>query len=162
MDVAYVGDASHLRRRVRQHVTGNVEASALRRHLAGSLGLEVVRTPRPSGSTRLRLLDPDGERRLTALLVAAMWRVVVCDSAEEARAFQWYAIAHLDPHLNRDRRAWDSAADARFAALLATLVAAPPVPGAHLAQLPTAPGVYAVANVAGTVPARRSSQAPSA
>ncbi|MEM6785649.1 MAG: GIY-YIG nuclease family protein [Bacteroidota bacterium] len=136
----YVGDASNLRRRIRQHQRGNVEASALRKHVAKALGYSLARTRRASGGTRVRIDAPDpkaAEARVSAYLASGTWRWVACASKEEARALQWHAIALLDPLLNRDRRepALSAALDAKAAQLAAATPSGESVEG---------PGVYAL------------------
>jgi hypothetical protein len=145
MRAAYVGDASNLRARVRQHCGGNVEASALRKHVAAELGLGLTRERRASGSTRTRIDLPapkEGERQVSAYLGEGVWRAVVCASAEEARDAQWFAIDALAPYLNRERRVWDACLEPRYAGLLTRLREgeARPCGGA---SWPTTPGVYA-------------------
>jgi hypothetical protein len=144
MKVIYVGDASNLRRRIHQHGRGNVEGSALRKHLAKTLGYELARTRRPSGSTRVRIDAPDpraAEQQVSDYIAGGAWRWAACTSKEEAQALQWAAIEALDPLLNRDRRA--SPADERLGALVAALAGAPAAPHPS-ADPPDSPGVYAL------------------
>ena len=144
MIAIYVGDASNLRRRIQQHGRGNVEGSALRKHVAQALGYGLVRTRRSSGSTRVRINAPDpraAEERVSAYLQSGAWRWVKCATSEEAHELQWAAIAALDPALNRDRR--HPPPDNQLADLVRQLRAAPAVPHAALYP-PAAPGVYAL------------------
>ena len=143
MKVIYVGDASNLRRRIHQHGRGNVEGSALRKHVAEALGYGLARTRRPSGSTRVRIDAPDppaAEQQVSAFIQSGAWRWVTCDSATEAGVLQWLAIERLDPVLNRDRRPPE--VDVRLERLVETLTGAPLVPHEEL-DSPEAPGVYA-------------------
>ena len=144
MIAIYVGDASNLRRRIQQHGRGNVEGSALRKHVAEALGYGLARTRRPSGSTRVRIDAPDpraAEGRVDAYLQGGGWRWVTCKSPDEARELQWVAIEALNPALNRDRRT--SPPDSQLADLVRQLRAAPAVPYAAL-DPPATPGVYAL------------------
>lgn len=145
MRVVYVGDAGDLRKRLRQHCGGNVEASALRKHVAHAMGLGLSRETRANGkSVRVRIDLPDpaeGEGRVSAYLREGTWRVVACVSAEEARDFQWFAIDRLNPTLNRERRMWVAEAEARYEELIDRLRnGACGACGAG--DWPTAPGVY--------------------
>ncbi len=144
MKVIYVGDASNLHRRIRQHGRGNVEGSALRKHVAEALGYGLARTRRPSGSTRVRIDAPDpraAEQEVSEYIAGGAWRWVTCHPKHEARALQWTAIETLDPVLNRDRRA--SPVDGRLGELVAELSGAPAVPHPS-ADPPDSPGVYAL------------------
>lgn len=142
MIAIYVGDASDLRRRIHQHGRGNVEGSALRKHIAEALGYSLARTRRPSGSTRVRVdaTDPRAaEQQVSDYIARGAWQWVACASKEEARALQWAAIEALTPVLNRDRRTHPSTEWLRD--LVAALAAAPAVPHAS-ADPPGLPGVY--------------------
>lgn len=142
MIAIYVGDASNLRRRIRQHGRGNVEGSALRKHVAVTLGYGISRTRRPSGSTRVRINAPDpraAEQQVSDYIAGGAWRWVACTSKEEARELQWAAIEALDPFLNRDRRPPEP--DEHYRQLVGTLVEASPI-GHSDADPPEAPGVY--------------------
>lgn len=144
MKVIYVGDASNLHRRIRQHGRGNVEGSALRKHVAEALGYGLARTRRPSGSTRTRIDVPDpreAEQEVSDSIAGGAWRWVVCDSKAEAQALQWAAIEALDPLLNRARRA--PTRDERHPRLIAALRSSPLF--VHSAfDPPATPGVYAL------------------
>lgn len=142
----YVGDSRRLSRRlIANHRGGNVEASALRKHLAESMGNELVRTKRPGGSVRVRVasLDgDDGEHRISQYLRSGSWKYVVCRSYAEASDFQWFAIERLDPLVNRRREAWREEERPRYEALLATLEGSPYTAGDDLDGVPGVPGVY--------------------
>ena len=144
MIAIYVGDASNLRRRIRQHSRGNVEGSALRKHVAEALGYGLARTRRPSGSTRVRIDAPDpraAEQQVSNYIAGGAWRWVACTSKEKAQVLQWAAIEALGPVLNRDRR--PPRADGRLQELAAELASASAVPHPS-ADPPDSPGVYAL------------------
>ena len=146
MQVIYVGDSSNLRKRIRtNHGGGNVEGSAFRKHLATAFGYGIARTKRESGTFRVRLDLPDprvGERQITDYVRGGHWKVVACDTDEEANAFQWFAIERLSPKLNRDRRDWDRRLASRFESLETALAAVIPVAWSEVNSLPEEPGVY--------------------
>lgn len=68
----YIGDASDVISRILTcHCSGNVEGSALRKHVASSMGFAFSRTFRPSGTQKLRLDVPNpraGEAQITAYI----------------------------------------------------------------------------------------------
>lgn len=106
----YVGDARNIRKRLRQHQSGNVEASALRKHIAEAMGYRIRREKRQSGSYRKRLDLPDpkvGESKISRYILSGGWRFVVCTDYKEANQLQWFLIAQLMPVLNVDSRSWD-------------------------------------------------------
>ena len=118
MHAIYVGDSRNVQKRIKiNHCSGNVEASALRRHIAQAMGYRLKRENRPSGSTRVRidLPDPsDGERRISDYMRSGKWRVITCDNYELANDFQWYVIDRLKPRLNRDRKEYPKAMTTLF------------------------------------------------
>ena len=142
----YVGDSRDVVRRLTtDHSGGNVEGSALRRHIAEDMGYEFTRTKRPSGNTRVRIAAPNersGELRVTAYIRSGRWKYVLCDSYEEASDFQWFAIERLNPLTNRRRGTWRRSELPRYEALLAALEASRPIEGGHLNHLESGPGVY--------------------
>jgi hypothetical protein len=144
----YIGDSSDVTARILTcHCSGNVEGSALRKHIADSMGFRLSKTRRSSGTKKVRLDMPDprvGEARITAYVRSGSWKYVVCASYEEANAFQWFAIEALNPLLNRDRRASDQLRAARFRDLLADLERSGPYTFSELRRLPTGSGVYAL------------------
>lgn len=143
----YVGDSGDIIKRIRtNHCSGNVEGSAFRKHVAAEMGYAITKTKRDSGSTKVRLDLPDprvGERRITNYLRSGSWRIVICDTYDEAHDFQWYAIAKLQPTLNKAAQAWDSAAGARYAQLLQSLLDCTLIPYADIGGSESGPGVYA-------------------
>ena len=146
-NVIYVGDSGDVIKRIRRtHCSGNVEGSAFRKHVATELGYDIGRTKRASGTTKVRLdlLDPkSGENEITRYMRSGAWRFVFCDSANEARDFQWYVIDNLRPALNRDSRSWDCNCDQRYSQLLHVLLDCHSVEYANLAGQTSGPGVYA-------------------
>lgn len=145
MLIVYVGDSGNVSKRIRRnHCGGNVEASALRRHVAERKGFPIKKTRRPSGSRRVRLDLPDpkaGEEEISAYLRSGMWKLVICDSPEEARDFQWYVIEALNPLLNVDRQPWNTDRGARYQSLLAELTGFPCRSYRDL-ETESGPGVY--------------------
>ena len=142
----YVGDASRVSRRVLQsHSSGNVEGSALRQHVAASLGYRLQRSSRVKGSTKIRLDMPipkEGENAVTVYIRSGRWRFVTCNSASEAEDFQWYAIAQLSPALNITRRRWREDMELSYARLFSSLVTAPLHTYQDFPRGIAVPGVY--------------------
>jgi len=135
-----------VKKRIRtNHCGGNVEASALRRHLAEAKGYTIKSTKRTSGSTRVRIDLPEpktGEMDVSDYIRSGEWRYVICDSYTEAHEFQWYAIAQLRPLLNRDRKPWNIGNLQRYQFLLAKLTSSSPVTCDQLRDLRSGLGVY--------------------
>ena len=146
MLVIYVGDARDVIKRVRsQHCAGNVEASALRKHIAVAKGYPLSTTRRASGSSRVRLALPDpskGEQEISAYLRTGTWKFAICDSYEEAHDFQWYVIEQLNPLLNVSRKPWGVQHQARYAALFGLLESIPRLDYSQLGEARSGPGVY--------------------
>lgn len=144
----YIGDANNVRVRILTcHCSGNVEGSALRKHVADSMGFRLSKTRRPSGTQKVRLDMPnprEGEARITGYIRSGAWKYVLCASHEEANAFQWFAIEALNPLLNRDRRASNELRAMRFKDLLLQLERSGPYNFPELKPLPNLPGVYAL------------------
>lgn len=142
----YVGDAGNLIGRVRsQHCSGNVEGSALRRHVALRKGYRLIATKRMSGSTRVRLDLPnprDGERDISSYIRSGKWRYCLCDSPTEASDFQWYVIEKLNPLLNVKRLSWNQNSRGKYESLLKKLIASREFTCDELKNQPTGPGVY--------------------
>ncbi len=145
--VIYVGDAHNVVNRiVFNHCRGNVEASALRKHIAEAMGYKLKRTKRPSGSTRVRIDMPDpqiGERKISAYIQTGKWKYVICESYNEAHDFQWYVIEMLNPLLNKERKQWDIRRSDRYSFLLQELSKCPPLQCTQLIYQAAGPGVYA-------------------
>jgi hypothetical protein len=142
----YVGDSGDVLRRLRRdHRGGNVEASALRRHIAEAMGFTFTRTIRSSGSTRIRIAPPHertGELAVTAYLHSGHWKYVLCDSYAEASEFQWFTIDRLAPLTNRRHGSWLRAHRQRHEALLSALEGRTFVDWSCLDGLESGPGVY--------------------
>lgn len=146
MRVIYAGDAGDVVKRIRSnHCGGNVEASALRRHIAENMGYTIINTRRSSGSYRVRLDLPDpkaGEQDISAYLRTGMWKFVICDSHEEAQDFQWYVIDVLKPLLNVRHKIWNRENLVRYQALLAELTSGPGMNCDQLKNTASGSGVY--------------------
>ena len=142
----YVGDAKNIRRRLRQHQTGNVEASALRKHVAADMGYRIKREKRGNGSYRMRLDLPDptvGESKVSLYIASGGWRFVRCDDCSEANQLQCFLIEMLEPALNVDRRLWDHAQAVRFAFFQRALEVQPVLRLSEIGrQKAEGPGVY--------------------
>lgn len=151
MNVIYVGDASKLRRRVIQkHVKGDggVHTSPLRRHTATAWSIP-FKYERHGIHFRAALDVPDAQKadevtaELTAYVRSGSWRFVECESAEEAKDFQWYCIEQLKPSLNRDEKPWNKSQQSRYKCLLDGMRAERLLStDQDLATLRERPGVY--------------------
>lgn len=108
MYVIYVGDSTNIYRRLKtNHCSGNVKASALRRHVAEAMGFTIRRERRSSGSTRVRIDLPtpnQGEKAVSDYIRRGKWRILLLDDYNVAHDFQWYVIEKLKPLLNREYR----------------------------------------------------------
>ncbi len=142
----YVGDSSDVVGRIRtNHCSGNVEGSALRKHIARAKGYRLRSTRRPSGSTKRRLDLPDpatGEQAITQYVRAGRWKYAICRSPQEARDFQWYLINHLRPILNVRTEEWNHSHRALYEELVAELEDAEALTCDQLKGKPTGSGVY--------------------
>ena len=146
MIVIYAGDAGDIVKRIRSnHCGGNVEASALRKHIAENMGYPMKIIRRSSGSYRVRLDLPDpkaGEQDISAYLRSGMWKFVICDSHREAQDFQWYVIDVLKPLLNVLHDSWNRENLVRYQALLTELMSAPGKNREQLKNTASGSGVY--------------------
>lgn len=144
--ILYVGDARDVIKRIlTNHCNGNVEASALRRHVAEAMGYKLRSTRRTSGSLSVRIDLPDyrtGEAQVSNYIRSGLWRYVICSSCEEAHDFQWFAIDRLKPILNRNREAVGYEREERYQSLLAQLTQSPALKFSQLRGTPSGPGVY--------------------
>lgn len=144
--VIYVGDSQDVVRRISlDHASSNVEASALRRHVAEYKGWGLKKTKRPRGSTRVRIdlpNAPSAEREISSYIQAGRWRYILCANYREANEFQWYAIEKLDPLLNRARRPWNQSNEQRYKVLLEQLLVQPLVNRQEISGNNTGPGTY--------------------
>ena len=142
MHVIYVGDSRNIRKRLKQHQGGNIEASALRKHIAISKGFNIKTTRRKSGSYRRRLDSPDpkqGERELSHYIGSGTWSLALCETYDEAHDLQWFLIEHLRPTLNIDKQKWDATKRSRYEVL--QLEMSRPLP-LEKTPCPDGPGVY--------------------
>ena len=151
----YIGDARDVVKRIRSnHCSGNIEGSALRKHIAIKKGYSLTKTRRDSGSIRLRinLLDLRfGEQTISDYLRSGIWKFVFCSSYIEAHDFQWYAIGKLHPLLNVNCKKWDSQQNNRYANLLTALITSPGYTFAQLDAKQVGPGVYLLYHAAWTI-----------
>ena len=117
-----MSDAKDVIKRIQtNHCSGNVEASAFRRHVAEASDYRIKSTRRISGSTRVRIDLPDprtGEMDISDYVHSGVWRYVICGSYDEAHDFQWFTIDQLKPLLNKNRKPWNRANLQRYQALL--------------------------------------------
>lgn len=140
----YVGDSKGLKSRVRQHCTGNVESSALRKTIAKAMGFTITSTKRPSGSKKIGVEPSSAEQSISEYIHSGVWKVMTCASADEAREFQWYAIDKLRPVLNKYMQFWDTKNENVYASLLDNLLDSIDYEFASTLQLPHEPGVYSL------------------
>ena len=142
----YVGDARNIVTRIlRNHCRGNVEGSALRKHIAEAMGYRIIRTRRPSGSVRVRIGMPNpriGEGRVSAYIQTGRWKYAICESYNEAHDFQWYVIEMLNPLLNKERKQWKIDKKHRYTILFQKLSSSPLLYCKQLYGQATGPGVY--------------------
>ena len=146
MFVIYVGDSSNVVNRIRtNHCAGNIEGSAMRRHVADAKGYTIKRSRRTGGSMRVRIDLPnprEGEADVSRYVRSGWWICVICDSDGEARDFQWYLINHLRPILNVRTRDWNHSNRGRYQELLAAIEHAEALTHDQLKGKRTGPGVY--------------------
>jgi len=144
--IIYVGDARDVIKRIRtNHCSGNVEASALRRHVAEAKGYKIKSTKRLSGSMRVRINLPNpqnGEMDVSNYIRSGEWKYVIWNSYAEANDFQWYVIDQLKPLLNKDHKSWDPENRQRYQSLLTRLTSSPPLNCDQLHGMRSGPGVY--------------------
>ena len=123
--IIYVGDGSDMIGRIKSnHCSGNVEGSALRQCVAKAKGFQLSCEKRPSGAVKIRIASPDPRRDeniVSVYIRAGSWRLVSCDSYDEAHDFQWFVIEHLNPLCNVTRKAWDQGKAVRYQQLLGHL-----------------------------------------
>jgi len=110
--VIYVGDSGDVIKRIRtNHCSGNVEASALRKHIAKAKGFKIQSFKRASGSTRIRIDSPEprnAENDVSSYIHSGSWKIVLCDSYKEAHDFQWFTVERLKPLLNVNIKPWNN------------------------------------------------------
>ncbi len=146
MIAIYAGDARDVVKRIRSnHCSGNVEASALRRHIAENMGYRIKSMRRPSGSYRVRLDMPNpktGEQIISAYVRTGLWKFILCDSYEEAQDFQWYVIDILKPLLNVRHETWSAENMVRYQGLITKLTSSSGMTYVQLKNTVSGPGVY--------------------
>ena len=146
MYVIYVGDSKNIYRRLTtNHCRGNVEASALRRHVAEALGFRIRRERRPSGSTSVRidLPAPDqGENAVSDYIRRGKWRTLVLDDYAVAHDFQWYVIEKLKPLLNRDYQKYPPHKRGLYGGFIQKLTHSEFVDCSSLNETYSHPGIY--------------------
>jgi len=144
--VIYVGDTHNVINRIlSNHCRGNVEGSALRKHLAQARGYGIKSIKRPSGTTKIRIDLPnpqEGELQVSNYIRSGKWRYVICDSYREAHDFQWYVIEQLKPLLNKDYQSWDRNNLQKYQTLLAQLTNSLALTCTQLRGMQSGPGVY--------------------
>lgn len=140
--VKYVGDSRDIGKRVRQHCTGNVESSALRKRIATEMGFEIISTKRTSGSRKISTACESDEFVISEYIQSGSWRVITCGSSDESRDFQWYVIRKLRPPLNKNSQKWDEEFDEMYQQLLKDMVISPNLDFENTEGISRAPGVY--------------------
>jgi len=144
--IIYVGDSGDVIKRIRSsHCSGDVESSALRRHVAKAKGYRIKSTRRTSGSIKARIDLPNphtGEVDVSDYIRSGEWRYVICNSYAEANDFQWHVIDQLKPLLNKNHRPWNRENLQRYQALLAQLINAPALNCDQLHGMQSGLGVY--------------------
>jgi hypothetical protein len=142
----YIGDSKSIRRRLTsEHCRGNINGSALRRHVATALGYQLSRVRRDSGKLKWKVDTENprlAEQIISQYIRSGVWKHVVCQNADEAKDFQYYAIQSVNPLLNIDHGHWDGAQFQRYQQLLTELLASDEVTFQNLNTLPRSPGVY--------------------
>ena len=144
--IIYVGDACDVVSRITtNHCGGNIEGSKMRESIAEAIGFGISKTRRASRTMKKRINLPDpavGERAVSDYVASGRWQFVLCNSKEEAKAFQWFAIESLNPALNRERQPWNREQSTRFEILFAQLQQSPLYAKTQLRPLASGPGVY--------------------
>jgi hypothetical protein len=139
-------DARNVVDRVRSnHCSGNVEGSALRKHVAEHKGYRLAVAKRANGTPKVRLDLPyprEGEKEISSYIRSGKWRYCLCDSTTEATDFQWYVIEKVNPLLNVERRSWNENSGPKYEGLLRKLVTSRHFTCDELKIEPTGPGVY--------------------
>lgn len=147
MKILYIGDSGDIWKRVRKnHCSGNLRNSALRRHVAVDvLRLPVVQRKDLGGKSRMHFdhSSPETlEEKVSLWLQSRSWKHVTCFDKSEAVDFQYYAIEMLSPLLNAERRSWNLAQRTHYEELLGRLKESNVLSFCQLDQLPRSPGVY--------------------
>lgn len=146
MQIIYVGDTGNLLRRIKtNHCGGNVEGSALRRHVAEALGYTIKCEKKRSGNERKRIDLPNpqqGEKRVSDYIRSGEWRLIILDNCKIANDFQWFVIEKLSPLLNHKRKNYVRTNIALYTSLLQKLKNSPLLEIKHLSTVKSEPGVY--------------------
>lgn len=140
----YIGDSKNIRNRVRQHCKGNVESSALRKTIAREMGLDVRAEKRLSGSSKYTIHPLSGEEMVSSYIQSGTWKVISCQTAEDARDFQWYAIDNLRPMLNKYMQFWNKNSEGDYQELLDEMLRSNSMVYTSISTFPTQPGVYSL------------------
>ena len=140
----YIGDSNKIKNRVRQHCTGNVESSALRKTIAEEMGFEIITVKRPSGSRKKTVNPLSAEKLISDYIQSGKWRVVSCPTVEEARDFQWYGIDKMRPPLNKYMQFWDLNSENRYQQLLDDMLDSEFIEFASTLNITKEPGVYSL------------------
>jgi len=124
--ILYVGESKRVLYRItHDHFAGNIEGSALRRHVARNFGFEIIKQKRSSGSTRYRIGSEnprESEKRISQYVRTCEWKFVFCNSPSEARDFQWFVIKKQMPVFNVTRLPWDTSTQIRYEDLFSLLM----------------------------------------
>ena len=140
----YIGDSKRIKTRGRQHCTGNVESSALRKTIAVKMGFEIHTTKRPSGSRKTSVHPLSAEKLISEYIQSGTWKIIPCRTAEEAKDFQWYGIDKKRPPLNKYMQFWNENKESRYQILLDELLDSDFIEFESTLNLPTEPGVYSL------------------
>ena len=140
----YIGDSKRIKSRVRQHCTGNVESSALRKTIAEKMGFEIHTTKRPSGSRKTSVHPLSAEKLISEYIQSGTWKIIPCRTVEEAKDFQWYGIDKKRPPLNKYMQFWDENNESRYQILLDELLDSDFIEFESTLDISTEPGVYSL------------------
>ena len=140
----YIGDSNNIKNRVRQHCTGNVESSALRKTIAEEMGFEIITVKRPSGSRKKTVNPLSAEKLISDYIQSGKWKVVSCLTVEEARDFQWYGIDKMRPPLNKYMQFWDLNSENIYQQLLDDMLDSEFIEFASTLNIIREPGVYSL------------------
>ena len=140
----YIGDSNKIKNRVRQHCTGNVESSALRKTIAEEMGFEIKTVKRPSGSRKKTVNPLSAEKLISDYIQSGNWKVVSCQTVEEARDFQWYGIDKMRPPLNKYMQFWDLNCESVYQELLDDMLTSEFIEFSSTLNIIKEPGVYSL------------------
>ena len=140
----YIGDSNKIKNRVRQHCIGNVESSALRKTIAEEMGFEIVTVKRTSGSRKKTVNPLSAEKLISDYIQSGNWKVVSCQTVEEARELQWYGIDKMRPPLNKYMQFWDLNCETRYQQLLDVMLDSEFIQFASTLDITKESGVYSL------------------